>query len=87
MTLNNLGLSYHRDEQWNEAKYYQQSLLIKKELQDKYGEAKTLFNLGLVHKDINQLDIAIILWNQSSEKLPEGATKCSIIQKLLQSNP
>jgi tetratricopeptide (TPR) repeat protein len=34
--------------------YYQQSLEIKQEIGDRYGEAKTWFNLGITRKNLQQ---------------------------------
>ena len=65
-TLNNIGLVYANIGQPKEAlNYYQQSLLISREVDDRAQEATTLNNIGLVYARMGQPKEALNYYQQS----------------------
>ncbi len=58
--LNNLGNSYYRLGEIKKAiEYYEQALLISREVSDRHGEASWLFNLGIIYLQFVDLTKAI----------------------------
>ncbi len=64
--LNNIGLTYFRQQQYQKALgIHQQSLAIKKQLGDRKGEATSLSNIGAVYNSLKQYDQAINFFQQA----------------------
>ena len=66
VTLNNIGLVYNNIGKAQEAlKYFQQALLISREVGDRSGEAVTLNNIGLVYNNIGKAQEALKYFQQA----------------------
>jgi len=80
--LSNLGIVYRSQGRWQEAiDCYEQSLVIKREYDDRVGEGMTLNNLGMVYQSQGRWQEAIDCYEQSlvihreyADRVGEGAT-------------
>lgn len=65
-TLNDIGLIYHKQENYPEAiKYYARSMAIRKDLNDKPGTAQSLNNIGVTYKNQNDIRKAFDNYQQA----------------------
>ena len=65
-TLNNIGLVYKNQGQYDQAlSYYNQALVIIREIGDRVGEGTTLNNIGAVYQSQGQYDQALSYYNQA----------------------
>jgi tetratricopeptide (TPR) repeat protein len=85
-TLGNLANVYSQQVDWGKANdYYKQSLVIFGELRDRYGEAQTLANMGILHIQQSHEEKAVALWQEALTKLPSDLPKSKRVAEWLQS--
>ena len=72
-TLNNIGSIYYAQNNYTQAiEYHEQSLVIRRQLGDRAGEAESCWNIGLIYEnmgDLAQAEEYIVQAVQIAEKL------------------
>ncbi|MCF8297700.1 MAG: tetratricopeptide repeat protein [Saprospiraceae bacterium] len=67
-SLNNLGLVYHRKNEYSKSlEYYNKSLAIKDKIKDDYGTSITYNNMGYLYQDLNNSEKALEYYNKALE--------------------
>lgn len=86
--LNNLGNCYLRQNQIDRSQaYYNQSISLFQEAGNTLQVAKTITNLGMLHLQAKQHDMAMELWKDALMRLPESIEKQHLKQWMQVANP
>ena len=65
-SLNNLGSAQRRLGEYAAAlESFQVALVLKRDMDDRYGEAQTLFNMGLLWRNLEQRDEVAIAYEEA----------------------